>query len=167
VANVSTPNTCGDRKPAGYASVPGFPRVRVVFGNTYDGDGRDMIVIRYYGTAADLVLAGVVTADMLAPGRRQRVDAEGHRFCQDSYYMVDVGRQPHRIHRVSRWKPAELVGQLPGALAAIAAHEELGAWLKAVTNRLTTAASSCHSGSLQAPKSGVRPTHLRLVVGNE
>jgi len=167
VANVSTPNTCGDRKPAGYASVPGFPRVRVVFGNTYDGDGRDMIVIRYYGTAADLVLAGVVTADMLAPGTRQRVDAEGHRFCQDSYYMVDVGRQPHRIHRVSRWKPAELVGRLPGALDAIAAHEELAAWLKAVANRLTTASSSGYGGSLQAPESRVRPTHLRLLASNE
>jgi len=126
-----------------------------------------MIGIRYYGSAGDLVLAGVVTADMLAPGRRQGVDAQGHRFYQDSYYMVDDGRRPHRIHRVSLWKPAELVGRLPGALDAVAAHEELGAWLQAIAKRLTTPSPNRESDSLQAPKSPARPTHLRLVVDNE
>lgn len=128
-----------------HITLPGFPTVEVYFDRECDGE----ITVVYFGWPADLVAAGVVTEQMLAPRVWMKRDADGHRFRLRPYFRLRDGR-PERYYRVDRIKLVEQIDRLPGAKAARAANERWVAWVEAGRRE----------------EQDVRCPHLRLVVDN-
>lgn len=106
--------------------VPGHPRVRVQCWRLGEGPGGTGLI--YYGSAEDLIAAGVATEQMLAPCAKRgpgarRFDADGERYSVNRYWTTREG-QPVRRFRVWRYKALATALQLPGAREAIAPHEQ-------------------------------------------
>jgi hypothetical protein len=133
----ATPASEQEREePLWFATVPGFPRVSVQFSHRCPRESEPALVaINYYGTAEDLIAAGIATAAMLdrrvrAGRHRERVDQDGDRFQLVRYWRSTVdGKEcaPYRYFRLTRLKPEERAAGLPGAHDAIAAYNR---WLK-------------------------------------
>lgn len=147
--------------PKGYVSLPRFPLVDVMLVNdtvvTQRGRAVREIWIRYYGTAEDLVQAGIATHEQLAPGRaRKRVDVDGDRCRIDRYFRLKEG-VPYRYYRFTRIKPIERIGLLPGARAAMAAAATREEYFESIRG---TAADRWKKAPVRTP------VVLRLVVDN-
>ncbi|HXO64049.1 MAG TPA: hypothetical protein VN882_05060 [Steroidobacteraceae bacterium] len=164
-----TPASDEREEPLWYATVPGFPRVQVQFSHRCPREQSEpaLVAINYYGTAEDLIAAGIATAAMLdrrprAGRHRKRVDQDGDRFQLERYWRSTVdGKEcaPYRYFRLTRLKPEERAPGLPGAHDAIAAYNR---WLK------WRAAEGQDAQLFQVkelPEQVRKPT-LRLVVDN-
>jgi hypothetical protein len=103
---------------------PRHPRVQVFCNG--DIDGTKMISVEYSGPVADLIDAGVVTAEMLAgnqPGR-PRIDADGHHF----RIARTVRQRGERYCRIRFYKPAAMALSMPGVREAISAYVYADEW---------------------------------------
>jgi hypothetical protein len=149
-------------EPAWFATVPGFPAIRVYFLGYLSE--RATLKVEYCGGAEDLVAAGVTTMAMLAivtrtGPRNKRRDADGDRFHLTRYWRStnEEGQEcpPYRYYRIIFAKSLARVHRLPGADDAILAFERYQAWVRAVRPWL--------AGEGEPRKQ--RPA-LRLVVDN-
>jgi hypothetical protein len=137
-----------DDRPRADVAVPRFPDITVVRAGIREAD--KAVALRYYGWPADLIAAGIMSADRLEPDRKHHRDARGELVTVTRYWRQKDDGQPHRYCQVMRVAQAAALGEFPGAREAIEACERYEVWLEAVRN----------------PRPEPRPALLRLVIDN-
>jgi hypothetical protein len=137
--------------------LPGFPAVKVCVWGTSPLREASQVVLRYVGTAADLIASGVATAEMLSRFKareRERRDPSGHRYFRNTTIRRN-GLQLVPCYRVIMFKPRAVAIQMPGGAAAIEAEQS--------RQDADVFGYSVRPAPPQAP----RPSrHLRLAVNN-